>query len=93
MGQYSNTPWSRCQVPLPQNDWNHALREPFGKDLAKTLALFGAALAGLWLGAHLEVAVVGWAFLALLVYSMAFFVRVWWRLTRSIFSGKAYERV
>jgi len=93
MGHGSCSPLSRCQVPLPQNDWNHALREPFGRDLAKTLVLFGLALAGLWLGTYLEVALVGWGSLALLVYSMAFFVRVWWRLTRSIFSGKAYERV
>ena len=70
-----------------------AAKNPYNLDFAKTLALFALSVGGLRLGAYLEIKVFWWLLLPLLIYSVIFFGRVWWRTMRHILTGEAYERV
>ena len=68
-------------------------QDPFNRDFAKTIFLFAMLFAGVWFSALHDLQFMLWLIFPLAVYAAVFFIRVWWRIMRFIFTGKAYERV
>ncbi len=68
-------------------------RDPYSRDIAKSVALFLISLCCLAILVVTDLSVLWVLLIPVFAYSFTFFLRVWWRVLRSSVSDKPYERV